>query len=304
MRPTDENQHSTRPNLMSSSRRSGNEESILARLERDAGHGLGRKFPPPARLAAYGAGGLLVVGLVGMLVWLAHDNSGPQVEAVALAEAAEDSAARSAPPPATAPETAAAPSAPQAATIVDEHQPPAGAHAPEQHEAPQLVLLAPTQATATDSRHHAAAEPAALSQAQPSPIAASVRLAQAAPAQESAREPAPAQALQRAQTHSAKPGMASAVTEPKRGAKPGMPRTDGPRKLAAPAQRLAALHLPTRAAKAKRPIPPAPASEQVDSDVALISAVIMHSNNHNPGHAATPDCDLDVKCAAKATPEP
>lgn len=74
MRPPDENQANPtaphlRPNLMSSARRGGNEDSILAKLEREparrAGAGDG------ARLAWYGSAVVLALGMTAMLAWLA-----------------------------------------------------------------------------------------------------------------------------------------------------------------------------------------------------------------------------------------
>lgn len=85
MRPSDENQagshpklHShLRPNLMSSSRRSGREDSILAKLERApagrAGQGNG------LRLAWYGGAVLVAIGLTATLAWLAA-GSGQQAQ--------------------------------------------------------------------------------------------------------------------------------------------------------------------------------------------------------------------------------
>ena len=92
MRPPDENQANPtaphlRPNLMSSARRGGNEDSILAKLEREpprrAGAGDG------ARLAWYGSAVVLAVGMTVMLAWLAAGQiEEPQPLAVAHADAA------------------------------------------------------------------------------------------------------------------------------------------------------------------------------------------------------------------------
>lgn len=102
MRPTDENQApSMRPNLMSPKReRTSGEDSILAMLERDplrrreAQGGVSR-----LRVACYGASAVVVLGLTGMLVWLAAGNDGlrPEVERGMLAEAGS-----AVPPPAPA----------------------------------------------------------------------------------------------------------------------------------------------------------------------------------------------------------
>lgn len=101
MRPSDENQDNRmhaqmRPNLMSSSRRGGREDSILAKLEREparrAGTGQG------ARLAWYGAAVAVAVGLTATLAWLAA-GAGPAPLEVARTEAAPAPIAEMAPAP-------------------------------------------------------------------------------------------------------------------------------------------------------------------------------------------------------------
>lgn len=92
MRPPDENQANPtaphlRPNLMSSARRGGNEDSILAKLEREparhAGAGDG------GRLAWYGSAVVLALGMTATLAWLAADQAEErQPLAVAHADAA------------------------------------------------------------------------------------------------------------------------------------------------------------------------------------------------------------------------
>lgn len=128
MRPTDENQAaSTRPNLMSSRRGSG-EDNILAMLEREgARRGAGRTSP--LRLASYGAGAALCGVLVGGLAWLAYDNR-PTMDNL---QARVD-------PPAAA-ESAKGrvqPAGALAAVIVDEQ--------PRMRTAPPLVMLPPQDA--------------------------------------------------------------------------------------------------------------------------------------------------------------
>ena len=81
MRSSDEHQANPtqphlRPDLMSSTRRGGNEDSILARLEREparraASGGTG------VRLAWYGGAVLVALGLTGALAWLAAGQDGP-----------------------------------------------------------------------------------------------------------------------------------------------------------------------------------------------------------------------------------
>jgi hypothetical protein len=85
-----------RPNLMSSSRRGGREDSILAKLEREparrasAGNG--------ARLAWYGAAVAVAVGMTATLAWLAA-GAGPAPLEVARTEAAPAPMAEMAPAP-------------------------------------------------------------------------------------------------------------------------------------------------------------------------------------------------------------
>jgi len=65
-----------RPDLMSSTRRGGNEDSILARLEREPA----RRAAPGGtgvRLAWYGGAVLFALGLTGALAWLAAGQDGP-----------------------------------------------------------------------------------------------------------------------------------------------------------------------------------------------------------------------------------
>lgn len=90
MRPSDENQDNRmhahmRPNLMSSSRRGGREDSILAKLEREPARRTGAGNG--TRLAWYGAAVAVAVGLTATLAWLAA-GAGPAPLEVARPEAA------------------------------------------------------------------------------------------------------------------------------------------------------------------------------------------------------------------------
>jgi len=100
VRPSDENQANRmhahlRPNLMSSARRGGHEDSILAKLEREparrkgAGNG--------ARLAWYGTAALVALGLTATLAWLAA-GAGP-APATAQSDDALPAAASATPAP-------------------------------------------------------------------------------------------------------------------------------------------------------------------------------------------------------------
>ncbi|MDY0962141.1 hypothetical protein [Massilia sp. CFBP9026] len=130
-----------RPNLMSSSRRGGREDSILAKLEREparraaTGHG--------ARLAWYGAAVAVAVGLTATLAWLAA-GAGPAPLEVARTE------------PAPAPIAEMAPAPVETAVIVDAAPAPAPVLAPA--PVPPLRLLEP------------AAVPAAPVKATPAPV--------------------------------------------------------------------------------------------------------------------------------------
>lgn len=286
MRPTDENQHSTRPNLMSSGRRGGNEESILAMLERDGGRGGGL---PASRLALYGAGAAVALGLVAALVWLARDQSAsdlivaPDAPVAIVAEAA---------PPRPAPRVAeAAPQQPaaQAAIIVDEPPPPAKSAS---QELPPLVLLTPSQAAEHTGTAHA-----------PVPAVAETHSAEEAPAGSGVRTGAAAETASKARPIATAPAHA----EPKRVAKTATaPRQEGarPRNAAKPAgapNRVASHHAAARPApKQKKPAVTPQPTQKVDSDVALISAVIQHASNR--ANAAGGDCGAEGNCAAKATP--
>lgn len=96
MRPTDEDQSgSRRPNLMSSTRRTASETNILAMLDRHESGGPGRRLLRGLRrmpaMAWYGTAGMLVIGLVGSLAWLARDSGTPASAGSAVASVAAPS---------------------------------------------------------------------------------------------------------------------------------------------------------------------------------------------------------------------
>jgi hypothetical protein len=92
VRPSDENQANPtephlRPNLMSSARRGGNEDSILAKLEREPARRAGADSG--ARLVWYGSAVVVALGLTATLAWLAAgQGDGPPVLQVARADVA------------------------------------------------------------------------------------------------------------------------------------------------------------------------------------------------------------------------
>lgn len=150
MRPSDENQDNRmhahmRPNLMSSSRRGGREDSILAKLEREparrAGTGHG------ARLAWYGAAMAVAVGLTATLAWLAA-GAGPAPLDVARSD------------PAPAPMASMAAEPVEAALIVDTAPQPV----------PDPVLAAAPTPTPPLRLLEPAAAPTAPAKAAPAPV--------------------------------------------------------------------------------------------------------------------------------------
>lgn len=174
MRPSDENQDNRmhahlRPNLMSSSRRAGHEDSILAKLEREparrkgAGNG--------ARLAWYGTAAAVALGLTAILAWLAAGISPAPLE-VAGADDAPPAVASAAPAPApvetamivdAAPEPVVAPPAapvpplrllePAPAPVEPARAaPPVARTAPAQRPAPRAAAPARPRAQATQGR--------------------------------------------------------------------------------------------------------------------------------------------------------
>lgn len=266
MRPTDENQGaSTRPNLMSS-RRGAGEENILAMLERDSARRSGTRMTSP-RLAWYCAAAAFSGILVGVVAWLAYDNheTATAMQVQVQAERVADEAATVAPPFPEVPHThASAPAleASAAAVIVD--QPQSMPAAP-----PPLVMLPPEQA------------PKAKPTAPPK---------ETAPVQASTA-PAPAPA----------PAATKPVAPAKADRQPALARADKSEKPAPRAARVAKSARPA-AAKAgatartrSRAAPPANAEPALDTDVALISAIIQHSERHRgertqPAPCSGPKC--------------
>lgn len=187
MRPSDENQDNRmhphmRPNLMSSSRRGGIEDSILAKLERepsrrsDSGNGL--------RLAWYGAAVVVAVGLTGVLAWLAAGTGQAPIEMAQLET----------PRPVLA-EPLPAPEPIKTAVIVDSPPEPLSAPiaapiaAPVAAPAPPLRMLEPEQARPVPAK----APPPPVKAApprRPEPRAAAPARARAAAARPATRQTA------------------------------------------------------------------------------------------------------------------
>lgn len=267
MRPTDENQAaSTRPNLMSS-RRGAGEENILAMLERDSARRTGARMSG-IRLASYGAAAALAGILAGGVAWLAYDNHKGAQELQARHDAitvvTPPAMPDAVPPP--QPPAAAAPApvvdAPRTAVIVDES---AGKRdVTVAGNVPPLVMLPPHE----------------LKETKPVPTAARVAGERAVP---KPVKPEPAELAARTGVEK------KAVKAPKpanRAAKPAQARASG----AAKSKPAAVTHV----RKA-----PASADTQVDRDVALISAIIRHSERHRGEHDASAACS-GSKCPPKA----
>lgn len=280
MRPTDENQGpSTRPNLMSS-RRGAGEENILAMLERDSARRSGTRMSS-SRLAWYGAAAAFSGILVGVVAWLVYDNheTASALQVQVQAERVPEIDAVSPPALLDAPHTMAsapAPQAPSAAVIVD--QPP-GPAAP-----PPLVMLPPEPA----ARARPPAPPKEPAPVAPRPAAATVAATVAASAAAGAKA-APAAAKPVKTSKAEKAGKADKADTPARADKPAKPAA-----RVAKAGRLGAkAGAPARTrGKAAAPAPPEAA---VDTDVALISAIIQHSERHRgereqPAPCSGPKC--------------
>jgi hypothetical protein len=279
VRPTDENQNgSTRPNLMSSgTRRAGNEDNILAMLERNE---RGRRGGPP-RLAVYGAAGVVVMLLITVLAWLVQEN----MSSTAALRAVEQAAVVPVPDPPASETAAGASAGPRpgpalAATIVDNpgSQPAVTARAPAaaaaittaQAAGPELPALVLLSAAPPSSTSNSKAERAGAARLQP------VREPEAAP--------------------------------------PGHPPAGA--RLAArprPATTSPAPRAPTRAAQARGRKSRAGAAAQsveaqADTDVALISAIISQSSRHaherQAGTAGQACGDDDKKCGPRAGSRP
>jgi len=295
VRPTDENQAaSTRPNLMSS-RRGAGEDNILAMLERDSARRPGGRMSG-VRLASYGAAAALAGILAGGVAWLAYDNH----KAAQDLQARHDATTSAAPtvladaslPPLPPPSPGPSPivEAPRSAVIVDESArrpdaPAAPATPAASDGVPPLVMLPPAEAagakpTLPPPRLVQEVAPPAAAKSAPPPVAPRI-------AAEKKAEPAA-------------PRVASA----KKAEKAAEKKTDKAPKLASRTAKAA----PARAGvPAKGRIEPAVRTRQVnakssvkaadaalDTDVALISAIISHDERHRGEREAAGSCS--AKC--------
>ncbi|MGO4475017.1 hypothetical protein AB4Z32_02060 [Massilia sp. 2TAF26] len=216
MRPTDEDQSgSRRPNLMSSTRRSANEINILAMLDRHESAGLPQRMLRCLRrmpaLFWYGTAGVLVVGLVGTLAWLAGDGGAPSPTAAALAGAGAEgkSAAAVAAPPAPA---LPAPGRTGAAEPLAETLPAGGATVVEVAPAPVTDAPAPAPVHTLPPQQHAGRIAPRDAQRDPPRLAAHAA-AKPAPRTVAARAPAHAETRRGRQAPSAKPAQDAVDTD-------------------------------------------------------------------------------------------
>lgn len=263
MSPTDEDQAgSSRPNLMSSPRRTGAEVNILAMLDGQDGKPLSRRVPALPKAGWYGVAGVLACVLLGMLTWLVRDpGSGRELASLPTPilpgpPAAPDPVLAS--PPAPVPLVQEVQEAPaQGATIVN-------VSPPEPAEAPPAVPPKPAEPPVRMAAGHGGA------QRQPGSITA-----QAAP----------------------KPALAHAAATSR-------PHGAAARSAAAQARTSAAQGRQETSARAKRgtAAKPGAAPAAVDTDVALISAIIQHVNSRGELKDGA-DCS-GKPCSAKIPNKP
>jgi hypothetical protein len=229
---------------MGSSRRSASDVNILAMLD-----GLGSRPHGKRTMLWYGAGGVLVCGLIGTVAWLAHEPA-THLDSTMVAGGL---------PP--APIVAAAASAP-----------------PAQLERVSEPLPAPTLQPAGGAT-------IVNVDNDPPPASASATLASKAPEPPPLRilpAPRPAPAVHTPALHTPAPKTVAARVPPTRSAHPVVAHAS-----------------PKRSAPAIRPLP-APAA--VDTDVALISAIIQHAANR---HEAVDDSGChDKPCGPRMPPQP
>jgi hypothetical protein len=289
VRPTDENQAaSTRPNLMSS-RRTAGEDNILAMLERDSARRPGTRMSG-VRLASYGAAAALVGILAGGVAWLAYDNHQTGQELIAqheLANPVPPVLAEAPPPQLTSPAPAPAPAAdaPRTAVIVDEFTPARDttvASAP-----PPLVMLPPHELEGAKAAPTPRSVPESV---QPKP--AKVETPPAIVEKKVIKAKAPTPAVRpAAEKKVAKAAAPAAAKKTDKAAKPTS-------RAAKPAKARAVATAKARPDATRQRKAAASGDTAVDSDVALISAIIQHSERHRGEREAAAACK-GPHCARK-----
>jgi hypothetical protein len=237
---------------MSSTRRTANETNILAMLDRhESGGRMRRLLRGLQRLPAmvwYGSAGLLVIGLVGTLAWLALDSGSQSAVDAALAGAVEARGRQAAATvaPAVMPASASVSASASASTEVVDEAPAAGA---------TVVDLEPTPAPADE------------------PAAPATEL-HVLPPQQHAGRIAPRDGQRELQAERLAAHTATPRSAPRGAAgKPGAATRGG-----------ALAHAEPRSRRSAAPAKPAPSA--VDTDVALISAIIQHANKRQEAREA------------------
>jgi hypothetical protein len=299
VRPTDENQAaSTRPNLMSS-RRGAGEDNILAMLERDSARRPGGRMSG-VRLASYGAAAALAGILAGGVAWLAYDNHKSAQDMQARHDAAPGAAptvlADASLPPLPPPSPGPSPivEAPRSAVIVDESvrrpdAPAAPATPAAASSVPPLVMLPPSEAAGAKPTLPAprlVQEVAQPAPAKPEPLPVAPRIA----AEKKAEPVAPRVAAAKKAEKAVEKKTEKAPKLASRAAKAATARAGVPAKGRVEAA------VRTRNASIKSGVKSSakPADAAVDSDVALISAIISHDERHRGEREAAGSCS--AKC--------
>jgi hypothetical protein len=249
-----------------SSRRGAGEENILAMLERDSARRTGARMSG-IRLASYGAAAALAGILAGGIAWLAYDNHKGAQEL----QARHDAATAVVPP--VMPDAVLPPQAP-----------PAAAPAPV-IDAPRTAVIVDESARRRDTMVAGAVPP--LVMLPPHELKGSKPAPAKAPAAEerAAAKPARPESAQQASRTGVEKKADKAPKAASRPAKPAVARAGGASKAR-----------PDTAARARKAA--AGADTPVDSDVALISAIIQHSERHRGERDGAAACS--AKCPAKA----
>jgi hypothetical protein len=276
---------------MSASRRAAAaDDNILARLERDAKRGSSASsWKNHATLAWCALAAMAIIGLIGVLASLAKENLASHRKFnLSETQAAPDLVATGgfAPLPA-AERRMAMPIAPMADIPPEPATPPSLVR----NSVPPLVMLPAPARTAVPVAKNAA-EPlppvrvaATRHTAEPLPP---VRVAAAKPTAKPLPPTRIAAAKPAAKTTPAKPS-----TAPSRPASPAVSAPPRPVIALAPAR-------PKKAAVAPAPAKAEPAA--VDSDVALLSAIIMHASRHSAERAQieAAQCGAGKKCPSSS----
>ncbi len=285
MRPTDENQPgSRRPNLMSSSRRATGEINILAMLD---GQAPGRRLLALPAVVRYGAAGVLACALLVALAWVVRGATPARdADTAGTAGAAQASAQ----PAQSAQPTQSARPVPGSRNAVNAHDGLAV-------DVPSMRATPTMEAHVSVPAPDMAASPGAAGPAhgaviidlpQPAPPMASAMPVRTPAGTETARSAARGVA-RHAATHPGTPSIPSARPQP-------APRTNSSQALA---HADAAPPRQKRTAGASRPTP---STAKVDTDVALISAILQHTGTRNEAaDGAGPAC-ADKPCGPRMPP--